>query len=208
MSVIAAALKHMLAANMPHDVILAAVEDMERGLQTDEQAERRRAADRDRQRARRLRISAESADSKDSPRASATHVEDKTSNSENPQKEESKKAARGTRLPDDFEPDISWAISEGLPQPRAITEAASFCDFWRAKPGAGGVKLDWPATWRVWVRKSLERAPPRAGPVTTKAPQLADVFRIVKDSSNERQEREDRGGAGSGVSYLPAVGSR
>lgn len=62
MSVIAAALKHMLAANMPHEAILAAVEDMERGLQTDEQAERRRASDRDRKRQKRLRKSAESAD--------------------------------------------------------------------------------------------------------------------------------------------------
>jgi hypothetical protein len=96
------------------------------------------------------------------------HTEDRNSNSENPQKEESKKAARGTRLPADFVPDIGFAISEGMPEAQARSAAASFVDFWRAKPGAGGVKLDWPATWRVWVRKSLERAPrpPPAGKVT------------------------------------------
>lgn len=28
----------------------------------------------------------------------------------------------------------------------------SFADFWIARPGASGVKLDWLATWRNWVR--------------------------------------------------------
>jgi len=32
-----------------------------------------------------------------------------------------------------------------------------FHDYWIAKPGQGGVKLDWLATWRTWVRK--QRAP-------------------------------------------------
>ncbi len=56
---IAAALKHMLAAGMDHDAIVAAVVDMEASIGKDEQAERRRAKDRDR---KRLRNSAESAE--------------------------------------------------------------------------------------------------------------------------------------------------
>lgn len=80
MSVIAAALKHMLAANMPHDAILRAVEDMEAGLQKDEQAERRRESDRERKRAKRLRNSADSTDKTDALRGGDARVEDKTSN--------------------------------------------------------------------------------------------------------------------------------
>jgi hypothetical protein len=30
--------------------------------------------------------------------------------------------------------------------------ADSFRDFWIAKAGTGGVKLDWQATWRNWIR--------------------------------------------------------
>lgn len=33
---------------------------------------------------------------------------------------------------------------------------ADFSDYWKAKPGKDGVKLDWLATWRKWVRNSRE----------------------------------------------------
>jgi hypothetical protein len=36
-------------------------------------------------------------------------------------------------------------------------EGAKFRDFWIAKPGAGGLKLDWPATWRNWSRRAAEQ---------------------------------------------------
>lgn len=49
-SVIAAALKHMLAAGMPHDAILSAVAAMEADIVRDPVAERRRAYDRERRR--------------------------------------------------------------------------------------------------------------------------------------------------------------
>lgn len=31
--------------------------------------------------------------------------------------------------------------------------AATFRDYWIAKPGQSGVKTDWEATWRNWVRR-------------------------------------------------------
>jgi uncharacterized protein YdaU (DUF1376 family) len=68
----------------------------------------------------------------------------------------SKKTKTGSRIPDDFEPDIAFAVSEGLPEAKANVEAKKFMDYWRAKPGQGGVKLDWLATWRNWCRKALE----------------------------------------------------
>ena len=62
---------------------------------------------------------------------------------------------KGTRIPDDFSPDIEAAISEGLSRPDAERHARSFCDYWRARPGKEGLKLDWQATWRNWVRKAV-----------------------------------------------------
>src|SRR5690242_15702982 len=64
---------------------------------------------------------------------------------------------RGQRIPDDFEPDTTWAQAQGLSSSEARHEAAQFIDFWRAKPGKDGLKLDWPGTWRVWVRNNLKR---------------------------------------------------
>jgi len=32
-------------------------------------------------------------------------------------------------------------------------EAERFRDYWIAKPGKDGVKLDWAATWRNWMRR-------------------------------------------------------
>lgn len=64
------------------------------------------------------------------------------------------KTQRGSRLPTDWNlPDVwkEWAEKE-RPDLNAKLVADSFKDFWIAKPGAGGVKLDWGATWRNWVR--------------------------------------------------------
>lgn len=63
--------------------------------------------------------------------------------------------ARGTRIPDDFQPDLDYARQQ-IPDINAEAEAEKFRDYWRAKPGQGGVKRDWPATWRNWIRTCAE----------------------------------------------------
>ena len=65
--------------------------------------------------------------------------------------------ARGSRLPSDWSLPRSWAdwaISNGHMRP--IDEANRFADYWRSQPGAKGRKSDWEATWRNWIRRSLE----------------------------------------------------
>jgi len=84
---------------------------------------------------------------------------------------EEKKGARGTRLPQDFSPDLNVAVREGIGDPAG--EAANFRDYWSAKPGKDGVKLDWPATWRVWCRNSRNKGRASAAPV-------ADIFAGAK----------------------------
>jgi hypothetical protein len=57
---------------------------------------------------------------------------------------------RGSRLPDDFQPDLDYA-REKLPDIDAEAEAERFKDYWRSAPGQKGIKHDWAATWRVWI---------------------------------------------------------
>ena len=70
----------------------------------------------------------------------------------------SAKAGRGTRLAADFAMPadwLAWAVADrGWQQFDATEEAAAFTDFWHAKAGANGCKLDWQATWRNWCRNS------------------------------------------------------
>lgn len=49
-----------------------------------------------------------------------------------------------------------WALTQGLNVAEINTELQKFCDYWNAQPGQKGVKLDWPATWRNWVRRVAE----------------------------------------------------
>ena len=64
------------------------------------------------------------------------------------------KPTKGSRLspdwmlPKEWE---TWAQGE-RPDLNIHKTGESFRDFWIAKAGAGGVKLDWLATWRNWVR--------------------------------------------------------
>lgn len=73
-----------------------------------------------------------------------------------------KKTLRGSRLPTDWRLPKSWgdwAIAEGVPDQAARAEADRFRDYWLGVSGQKGVKLDWEATWRNWVRKWISDQP-------------------------------------------------
>lgn len=79
-------------------------------------------------------------------------------------------AAKGSRLPKDWALPAEWetwcrAARPDL-EPKAVADG--FRDFWVAKAGQGGVKLDWEATWRNWVRNQ------KAG--NAPAPRQREVF--------------------------------
>ena len=65
---------------------------------------------------------------------------------------------RGTRLPADWSLPDSWKMwaKANRPDLNPIDVAASFYDYWISKPGSGGVKLNWEATWRNWVRSQKQ----------------------------------------------------
>jgi hypothetical protein len=90
---------------------------------------------------------------------------------------ETKRGTKGSRLsadwvlPEDWE---SWARQERPDlNPQKVGE--QFKDFWIAKAGAAGVKLDWQATWRNWVRNQRQD---RLNP--------ADIAKVTVPSKVER----------------------
>jgi hypothetical protein len=78
------------------------------------------------------------------------------------------KATKGTRIPTNFAPTpdmIEWARRE-TPYV-GVKETAAFVDHWRSAPGQRGVRLDWVATWRNWMRRAqvdAEQRRTRASP--------------------------------------------
>lgn len=73
---------------------------------------------------------------------------------------EPKERKRGARLPTDWAPSqehIEFCLKEGLTANDAAHIGSRFRDYWIGKAGAGGVKLDWLATWRNWVREDINR---------------------------------------------------
>jgi hypothetical protein len=58
---------------------------------------------------------------------------------------------------------------------------AKFRNYWLAKPGSGGRKLDWNATWRNWILKAAEHLPGGSTSATSAEPSvdLGGEFREV-----------------------------
>lgn len=105
-------------------------------------------------------------------------------------KEPKSKAERATatRLPSDWHPsevDTEFCKVE-RPDLRPSQVASRFFDYWIAQPGTKGRKLDWPATWRNWVRNEKGH-PARGSPgfqtSNDKAKTLAD--RLTGKTRNE-----------------------
>lgn len=83
---------------------------------------------------------------------------------------------RGTRLAADFALPDDWMefaqAERRWHQYEVIAEFRTFLDYWTAQPGQRGVKLDWPATWRNWVRRSKT-------PNGTWRPERKEPLRVV-----------------------------
>ncbi len=105
---------------------------------------------------------------------------------------------KGSRLPENWEPeDGDWLASvDALGGDVAATnELDRFRDYWRAVPGAKGLKLDWPATWRNWVRRASENQKPRKaydrpGHHNRQAPRQDRLQRLLAGAMAAVDERE------------------
>jgi hypothetical protein len=150
----------------------------------DEQAERRRAADRERWHRRKSlrRTPQNSANSAERP---TTHLSEKGNPSSAPKGASSPlrgKRKRKIPFPDDLPMDLDAAAAEGLVELEARREWAKFRDWALSKDER---KADWPAAWRNWCRRRADerqqRGPPPGLNVTpltrkTKAERTLDVF--------------------------------
>lgn len=77
------------------------------------------------------------------------------------------RAARGTRLPDGWQPDQALADWTRANAPAAANalEVERFRDYWQSIPGQRAIRVNWAATWRNWARRCQEQAHgPQRGP--------------------------------------------
>ena len=77
------------------------------------------------------------------------------------------RAARGTRLPDGWQPDQALADWTRANAPAAANalEVERFRDYWQSIPGQRAIRVNWAATWRNWARKCQEQhTQPNRGP--------------------------------------------
>jgi len=87
------------------------------------------------------------------------------------EKKESKRDARGTRIPPDFsidDDDRKFAASIGIPPDKVEAETPQFIDYWASVAGAKGVKLNWKATWRNRMRDVVKYLPTKVSHGTAK----------------------------------------
>jgi uncharacterized protein YdaU (DUF1376 family) len=97
-------------------------------------------------------------------------------NNQQPLTNNQDKNKRGSRLPQDFFFPKDWCdfLVEQRPELNAQKTFDQFKDYWIAQAGQKGVKLDWFATWRNWVRSTNA---PKQNP--------ADIVRLTVPSRNE-----------------------
>ena len=103
-------------------------------------------------------------------------------------------APRGTRLPIDWKPNaelVAWSKTE-RPDLDLRKVFEEFKDYWSSVPGSKGVKLDWDATWRNWVRKQTAAK-------ASFAQQASDVVRSTvpfsQDAALRKVEEDHKTGA-------------
>ena len=94
-----------------------------------------------------------------------------------------KEQQRGTRLPAQVENIQEWVNFCQTERPDLIFDKvySQFRDYWIAQPGQKGVKLDWDATWRNWVRR-------QSAPKQSYAQQAADIARTTVPAANKGPE--------------------
>ena len=99
---------------------------------------------------------------------------------------------RGTRIPADFaitDSMTAWAAEKIPPDVDLLEETQRFHDYWAAIPGARGVKLDWEATWRNWMRKTAEfRARDTGRRYRSQADIMRDTITAAARADADQQE--------------------
>lgn len=98
------------------------------------------------------------------------------------------KNKRGTRVDPSFYPipstvELIRAEFPFVTREDLRREHDYFIDYWKAIPGSRGVKLDWSATWRNWMRKAFSesRYDSRRRDTTSAVDQKINRLQSMKD---------------------------
>ena len=96
-------------------------------------------------------------------------------------------STNGTRIKPDWMPSqtVIQTLKDEYPNLDLRTEHANFIDYWLARPGKQALKLDWDATWRIWMRKEGKALAEQQG----RAPRR-NQSQIVADNLANAQERD------------------
>jgi hypothetical protein len=116
-----------------------------------------------------------------------------------------RRADTSTRLPADWRPsdaDFQFALGEGLSPMEVNRQADRFRDFWHAKPGAAGRKLDWPGTWRNWIRNEADKGKGK-GTRNERVDRMAQGFADLYAGFDERDRQASRNDEAGRVLALP-----
>ena len=111
--------------------------------------------------------------------------------------DQKKEPVRGSRLPQGWKPDSemkAWALTE-RPDLDHARELASFGDYWQGVAGAKGVKLDWPATYRNWIRRAAGRTgaqPVARNPNGSSAQKSPDELKAQEREALAAMQRQHR----------------
>jgi hypothetical protein len=149
------------------------------------------------------------------PNAPETESDTDTDTDTDKKKDKAKALSKkGTRLSPQWGPgDEGWDMALSLlSREEAKAECLKFKDYWRSVPGAKGVKLDWDATWRNWVRSAAERkghSPPKRQTYSEAANEIIEEMRNerAKSQGPQRDVQLIPGSDGrfeTAAEYLPA----
>jgi 5-methylcytosine-specific restriction endonuclease McrA len=119
------------------------------------------------------------------------------------------KAKRGSRI-GAWQPSPElrqFAVEHGVPRDRVRAVFDTFHDYWVQQPGQKGVKLDWTATWRNWVRREGERAatPRSNGHGRYEPPSVVRAAANVLARLQQGDADDERAGEAEDADDLPLI---
>lgn len=100
---------------------------------------------------------------------------------------------KGSRLPDDWVLPKAWgdwALGQKFTEDQIRSEAEKFRDYWVGVSGQKGVKRDWLATWRNWLRNSAPKAAEGQRPRSNGQPVPSDFSRMDEMAELRRRKQE------------------
>lgn len=102
------------------------------------------------------------------------------------------RSERGTQVPEDFRPDEgmrAWFVAEQLASViDGRIEHQKFMNYWLAKPGRDGRKVDWRRTWMNWMLEAAQRAGRRPAAVPLRSTTDERVAATLALAERFRQE--------------------